>query len=376
MRLIAVFIARGWLVLTLTGSPFWVGVAVAMRGGTHIAVGMFAGVLLDRVNRRWMLFMAELGISITALAIGLLILVGRIELWHVLVASVLEGVFVAVRWPAINTMMYEAVGPKRLLNASATQMLGFNLGHIVAAAATGQLIEAFGTESAYFFATGCGLTGAFLLLFVRGSFKPQASPEKFGHALRSGLRYIWGHGSLRQLITLSFIMSLLGWSHISMMPVMARDVLGVGASGLGFLASTGALGALVATSVIAGLGDYKNKANLLMFNAATVGTMLILFALSTWYPLSLLLKAILQGGLMAFEATLLTLVQLVTSNDMRGRVQGIYSLVFGFTWLGALVMGGIATLSNAPLAIGSGGVAIVLVILFLWRPLSRVRFVD
>jgi MFS family permease len=247
MRLITIFIARGWLVLSLTDSPFWVGLAVAMRGVTHIAAGIFAGVLLDRVNRHLMLFLAELGTSLIALVIAVLILIGRIELWHILAASMLEGVFVSIRWPAINTMMYEAVGPKRLLNATATQMLGFNLGHIVAAAIAGQLIEAFGTESGYFFAAICGLTGALVLLFVRGSFKPQASSEKFGHALRSGLRYIWGHGSLRYLITLSFIMALLGWSHISMMPVMARDVLGVGASGLGFLTSAGASGALIAT---------------------------------------------------------------------------------------------------------------------------------
>ncbi len=78
--------------------------------------------------------MAELGTSFTALGIGVLILVGRIELWHILVAGMLEGAFVAVRWPAINTIMYETVGPKRLLNASALQLLGFNLGNIVASA--------------------------------------------------------------------------------------------------------------------------------------------------------------------------------------------------------------------------------------------------
>ncbi len=349
---------------------------VAARGGTQIAAGMFAGVALDRTNRRWMLLLAELGTTLTALIIGVLILMGRIELWHILVASMIEGLFVAVRWPAINTMIYEVVGPKRLLNASATQILGFNLGNLVSAAIAGQLIEAFGSAGGYFFAAACGLAGALILPFVQGSFEPKTSAETFGHALRSGLRYIWGHSSLRQLITLSFIMALLGWSHISMMSVMARDVLGVGPAGLGFLASAGAIGALVATSVVAGLGDYKNKIGLLMFSAMTTASLLILFALSPWYLLSLPLKAILQGGLMTFEAILLTLVLLQTSNNMQGRVQGVYSLVFGFTWLGGLVMGGIATLSSAPIAIGTGGLAILLVTLFFWRPLSQVGVIE
>jgi hypothetical protein len=124
--------------------------------------------------------------------------------------------------------------------------------------------------------------------------------------------------------------------------------------------------------LLAGLGDYKNKTALLKFNAFAVATMLILFALSPWYLLSLPLKAVLQGGLMAFEATLLAMVQLLTSSDMQGRVQGIYSLVFGFTWLGGLVMGSIATLSSASIAIGLGGLAILLVTLFLHRHLGTI----
>ncbi len=211
MRLITVFIARGWLVLLLTDSPFWVGLAVAVRGVIHIAVGTFAGVLLDRLNRRRMLIAAEVGTSLTALGAGVLVLTGRIELWHILVVSMLEGIFVAFRWPALNTMIYEVVGSKRLLNASASQMLGFNLGNIVASALAGQLIEVFGIASGYFFAAGCGLFGTFLLFFVRGSFRPQISTESFRNALRSGLSYIWNYNALKQLMALSFIMALLGY---------------------------------------------------------------------------------------------------------------------------------------------------------------------
>ncbi len=161
-----------------------------------------------------------------------------------------------------------------------------------------------------------------------------------------------------------------------MLPVVARDVLGVGAAGLGYLTSAGAIGALVATTLIAGLGDYRNKTNLLMINAAITSITLILFAFSTWYGLSLLLTAILMGSLMAFETTLLTMVQLLTDTNMQGRVQGIYALVFGFTWLGGLVLGTVATISTVSIAIGAGGLAVGVMTLLLWQPLSRVSFVG
>lgn len=158
-----------------------------------------------------------------------------------------------------------------------------------------------------------------------------------------------------------------------MLPVVARDVLGLDASGLGFLNAAGGIGALVTTSLIASLGNYQNKIRLLLSNAIIITIGLILFALSTSYPLSLILQAILNGALMGFETTMTATVLLVTSAKMQGRVQGVYSLLLGFAWLGGIVLGGIATISSAPLAIGLGGIAIGLTIAALWRPVQQIE---
>lgn len=377
MRLIVVFVARGWLVLTITDSPFWVGLAPALRGLTQIALGTFSGVLLDRVNRKYLLIVAEIGNSLVSLGIGVLVITGRIELWHIMVASAVEGIFISFRWPAINTMLYQTVGPDRVLNASATHILGLNLGNILASAIAGILIEAYGIGSGYLFAAGCGLISGVCVWFVRGEFRPKDMiPESFKKSLQSGLQYIWRSRSLRWVLALSFTMSLLGWSHIVMMPVMARDVLGVDAVGLGFLTTAGGIGAFIATLLIAGLGNYQNKIRLAMFCAALTAVALILFALSPWYSLSLVLKAILQGSLMSFEAILSAVVLLLTSDRMQGRVQGIYGLIFGFTWIGGVIMGSVAALGSAPLAIGLGGLAVGMVIAVLWRPLGQIKLAS
>ena len=373
MRLISIFVVRGWLVLTLTDSAFWVGAVPAFRGFTQILLGTFIGVLLDRVNRKAALFIAEVGSSLSALAIGLLLITGQVELWHIIVASVVEGVFISVRWPAINTLIVQLVGQKRVLNASAAQMLGFNVGNVVASAVAGWIVVTFGMAQGYFFAAGTGLLASLCVFFISGDFTPKpVEGESVMQAVREGLTYIRSMPSLMWLIILGFLMSLLGWSNLTMMPVMARDFLGVGADGLGFLTAAGAAGSLLSTMVIASLGNYGDKIRLVKFAGLGTAVGILLFAFTPIYTLSLGLAAVMQGALMAFEVSLTASVILLTAEKMQGRVQGIYTQVFGFTWVGGVVLGSIATFTGAPIAIGLGGLLIGLTILVLWRPMNRI----
>ena len=373
MRLISLFVVRGWLVLTLTDSAFWVGAVPAFRGFTQILLGTFIGVLLDRVNRKAALFIAEIGSSLSALAIGFLLLTGQVELWHIIVASIVEGVFISVRWPAINTLIVQLVGQKRVLNASAAQMLGFNVGNVVASAVAGWIVVTFGMAQGYFFAAGTGLLASLCVFFIGGDFTPKpVEGESVMQAVREGVAYIRSMPSLMWLIILGFLMSLLGWSNLTMMPVMARDFLGVGADGLGFLTAAGAAGSLISTMIIASLGNYGDKIRLVKFAGLSTAVGILLFAFTPIYTLSLGLVAVMQGALMAFEVSLTASVILLTAEKMQGRVQGIYTQVFGFTWVGGVVLGSIATFTGAPIAIGLGGLLIGLTILVLWRPMNRI----
>ncbi|MFK7805428.1 MAG: MFS transporter [Anaerolineae bacterium] len=373
MRLITIFVVRGWLVLTLTDSAFWVGAVPALRGFTQILLGTFIGVLLDRVNRKAALMVAEVGSSLSALAIGILLLTGQVELWHIMVASVFEGVFISVRWPAINTIIFQVVGPKRVLNASAAQMLGFNVGNVVASAVAGWIVVQFGMDIGYFFAAATGILASVCAFFISGEFQPKpAEGESVMGSVREGLNYIRTFPSLMWLIGLGFLMSLLGWSNLTMMPVMARDVLGVGADGLGFLTAAGATGSLLSTMAIASLGNYGDKVRLVKFAGLGTAVGILLFAFTPIYSLSLVLVALMQGALMAFEVSLTASVILLTAEKMQGRVQGIYTQVFGFTWVGGVVLGSIATLTSVPIAIAVGGVLIGGVILLLWRPMGQI----
>ena len=136
------------------------------------------------------------------------------------------------------------------------------------------------------------------------------------------------------------------------------------------MTAAGAAGSLIATTLIAGLGDYQNKTRLILFSGFATTLGILLFAASSSYPLSLLLMALMQGALMSFEVSITALVLLLTAERMQGRVQGIYTQVFGFTWIGGVILGTIAELSSAPLAIACGGLAIGLTLLLRSRAIS------
>jgi len=312
MRLITIFVVRGWLVLTITDSPFWVGAAPALRGLTQMCLGMFAGVLLDRVNRRTALILAEIGASLSALVVGLIVLSGEIELWHILLASVFEGICISVRWPAINTMVMQTVGPTRVLNASSTHMLGFNVGNIVASGVAGLLVTALGIGYGYLFGAFCGIISTVVLFFIQGPFQPEIQsgseqPPIF-QTIREGLAYIWNHLSL--------------------------------------------------TGIVAGLGDIKNKIQLILFCGICTTIGILLFSASASFVMALWLIFLMQAALMGFEVTITATVLLMTDTKMQGRVQGIYTQVFGFTWIGGALLGAIAEFVGAPIAIACGGLAI------------------
>ncbi len=374
MRLIGLFVVRGWLVLELTDSAFWVGAAPAVRGLVQILLGAFIGVMLDRVNRKWAMFIAEIGSSLSALAIGVLVLTGQIELWHVFAASFFEGMFIAVRWPAINNLILQTVGQKRVLNASAAQMLGFNVGNVIASALTGWIVTRFGIANGYFFAGGTGILAGLCILFIQGDYSPKnVIIEPVMDSVREGLVYIRSKPALVWLILLGFLMSLLGWSNLTMLPVLSRDYLGTGADGLGYLTAAGAIGSLASTLFIAGLGDYGDKIKLVKWAGIATTAGILLFSLSRVYAVSLGLAALMQAGLMAFEVSLTASVILLTSEKMQGRVQGIYTQVFGFTWVGGVILGSIATFTSVPFAIALGGLTIGVTLLILWRPMDQIK---
>ena len=373
MTLVTGQLAQGWLVLRITDSPLWVGLVAGIQGLGLVSFGAFGGTLVDRLDARKVLALAYLINASLVLALGVLELSGNIALWHLLVAAVFQGGCNAVQLPALNTMIYRIAGPQRLLNAIAARMMAMNLSRLVGSLAAGGLIAKFGVGSCYLYAGSSTYVAVALLLLVKGTFRDPSNREPFWHSMGQGLKYVWSNKPIRMLLLLSLAMEAFGFSHFVMIPVMARDVLHVGPSGLGYLSAASGFGAMVSTIIIASLGDYKHKGALLVATAGAAGLSLVFFALSPWFLVSLVAVTMVGGSLMAYDVSIGTVFQLLNPDAVRGRVLGLYGLTFGFTPVGGFLAGAIAFAVSAPFALSIFGVLIVANILRISRPVIRLR---
>jgi MFS family permease len=373
MSLVMSRLALGWLALDLTNSALWVGIATGVEGAGKIIWGFAAGVLVDRLDKRALLLMGQLLFGVLGLIMGMLILLHQVAMWNVLIVAFLLGAADATLAPAANAITYQVVGRERVMNASAVNMLGFNLARTIGAALAGILIERSGLGACYLVMGGLACLGALPMIGIRGDFRSTASHAPFWRALRAGLRYTWHDGALRRVLGLSMIVEAFGFSHYTMISVIARDVLKVGAEGYGYLSAAGGIGASLGTLALASLGDVKQKGRLMWAVTTSAGVGIILFALSRSYPLSLLL-ALCNGAVLAsYDALMQAVVQLLTPDAMRGRVLSLYVLTFGFTSVGGTVVGLIASAAGAPLAISLGGGVIVAYLLWITDTMGHLQ---
>ena len=363
----------GWLVLELTDSAWWVGVAAAMDGVGKILVGMFAGVLLDRRNKRSALILSQLAFGAGAVLLGVLVAIGAAPIAVVLAFAFALGGLDSIAPSAYNAITYQVVGRARITNASASNMFGFNAARFVGGALIGRVLESWGVGPGYWLTGGFALAGVLPLFAVSGTFRSEQAPEPFWRSLADGLRFSWRDRELRRVLGLSAVMELFAFSHFTMIPVLARDVLRVGAEGLGWLTAASGIGAAVGTGALAMRGDLCRKGALMWGMCLAAALSLIAFAASPWYALSLVLAAVVGGVLAAYDTLMQALVQLLTPDHVRGRVLSLYVLTFGFTSLGGYVAGSIAGVLGAPIAIGVGS---GLVICYLVGLANRIRLLQ
>jgi MFS family permease len=357
----------GWLALSLTDSPFWVGLVSGLMGAGQLTFGLLAGVLVDRLDRRVTLLGVYLCNGLVMAGMAALALSGRLAPWHLLVAALANGALISVQIPAMNTIIYQMVGRERMMNASAAQTLSFNTARIVGSTLAGVLIAGYGAGWAYLAGAGAVGLSAVIILSVRGTFRSGAPQSKFWEAARAGVRYVWTRGPLRRLLYLSAVVEGFGFSHYALVPVMARDVLHAGAAGLGALSTAAGVGAFGGTFLMFALSTARHKARLLQAADAAAGLLLVLFALSPWYPASLALALLLGMALTTHDILLQTLVQLLTTDEVRGRTFGVFGLTFGFNSTGGFAGGTLAAVAGAPAAIAAGGGVILAAVLGLLR---------
>ena len=350
------WVVQGWLTLTVTDSPFWLGAAIGVWGLGMMCFSIPGGVLADTLDRRGLSASAAVARGVLMGLLAVPIFLDQVQLWHILVVSFLVGIGEAVAAPAFTALTLDVVGKGRLLAANAANFAALGVAGVVMPISTAAVVNTWGIAWAFVAsATMFTLGGAFLSVLSRpdSSAAPtdSTSPRRQAGwpALKQGVAYVFSTPVVRTLILMGLVGELFGWAHVTMLPAMARDVLGTGVSGFGYLASAGFLGMLVSTLVISSLGDVRKKGRFMVIGGVGFTVFVILFALSRSFPLSLALLATAYGLGAMYEVSLNTLVQTVVPDEMRGRVISFQALTWGVNGVSGFHTGAIASRLGPPL---------------------------
>ncbi len=367
-------VTRGWLVYELTGSALLLGVATALRSLPLLLLGVWGGVFADRFDRRKLLLAVEGAALFLDLGLALLVLSGLVQVWHVLLTAVFSGTAMSFTQPARQAYIADLVDRRRLLNAIALNSGAHNLTRTLGPALAGFVIASAG--AGYSYVAQAILWGwAFLwTLSIRASTgSNRARSTNMWHELLEGFDYVRGQPVILALLLVALIPTLLAQPHLAMVPIFARDILEAGPEGLGILMACSGAGALVGTLGVAASGDPQRKGGLMLGGLSLFGLGLAAFASSSWLIASALALAVAGAAQSVYRAMNVGLLQTQAAEEMRGRIMSFYLLDRGVGPAGALLMGTLAEVGGAPLAVFlTGGSCFLLAgSIFLLAPALR-----
>ncbi len=351
--------AQQWLVYRLTGSPLALGTVMFMGSLPAMLFSLFAGVLVDRADKRRLLVGLQTAMMILALVLAALTFTGVVEYWHLLVLAALLGLVNTLDMPTRQAFTVEMVGKEDLMNAIALNSSMFNGARLIGPAVAGLLVAAIGEAPAFLF-NGLSYLAviAGLLLMRLPPFEPKPGRLRPLADLKEGLGYLVGDRGTLALVLVAAVPSVFGFPATTLLPVIARDVLGLGADGFGGLLSAIGLGALIGAISLAALGHYRAKGRLLTAATFVYSMALAGAAFSRVLPVTLAALALAGWGMITQLATTNTLVQLHVPDALRGRVMSAYLwAVVGLAPLGSLIFGSLAEAWGAPTALLTGACA-------------------
>jgi predicted MFS family arabinose efflux permease len=359
-------LAENWLVLTLTSSAFYLGLDSFLQQLPILLFTLIGGVVADRYDRRRTLLTSQFVQMFSACMLAILLYTGVVQIWHILALSFLTGCAQSFGGPAYQSLIPSIVGKEDLTNAIALNSIQFNIARFIGPLLAGAALAALGrwglgesSAMAVIFSLN-GLSflvviASLLALHVR--HVPGTRAHSLTQELRIGLTYVRGEKTVLGLLVLSGLATFLGFPLTTLLPVFARDVFGQGVEGYSTMMAFSGAGAIVGALVVAWLGKHGRMGLSTLLLMTVYGALVILFAVSRALWLSHVLLFVAGACQMIVFSTLISLVQLIAPNEMRGRVMSIYLVAFrGGMPLGSLVGGYFASLISAPIVLVINGI--------------------
>jgi MFS family permease len=369
-------LATSWLVYRLTGSAFLLGVVGFAGQIPTFIFAPFAGVWIDRLDRRQVLLVTQILAMIQSLALAALTLARHINIQEIIWLSAFQGLINAFDMPARQAFLVQMVEDKQDLgNAIALNSSMVNVARLVGPSLAGAVIAVSG-EGSCFLIDGISyiaVIGSLVAMRLQsGIVKPSA--DSMLAQLKEGWAYVSGFAPVRTILLLFAVVSLMGWPFTILMPIFAGRILKGGPHTLGFLMGAVGIGALVSAISLALRKSVLGLGRMIPIATASLGVGLILFGMSRILRLSLLLMLVCGFGMMQQMAASNTIIQTIVEDRKRGRVMSFYAMAFvGMAPFGSLLAGGLAHAIGAPRTVMLSGICCVAGAAWFWTQLPIIR---
>ena len=365
-------VGQSWLVLELTNSPFRLGLIGALQFGPILLFSFLSGAISDRVRKRRLLLGTQTALMLQAFTLAVLVWSGHVQFWHVAVLAALYGLATTLDMPSRQSYIAHLVPRGDLMNAIALNSAVFNGARVVGPALAGLLVARYGTAAAFVLNGASFIAVIAALAAIRTEGAP--SPRR-GIGLRAeiaeGVRYAAGTPRVALVMSLLVVVSLFVINMSVLVPLIAREVLHEGAHGFGLLMASLGLGAMAGALAVAALAGGRPPLGMVVGPARAAAGLLLLLSTARHFGTTAAVLVALGFAQIVFMTSCNTTVQIAVPDELRGRVMGLYALVFaGMTPIGALIMGTVAEhwgVSRACAVGGSAGLVLILALTIGWR---------
>jgi MFS family permease len=370
-------VGQGWLVRDLSADPISLGLVSLASAVPMIVLTPLGGAFADRFPRRRLLLLTQLGMLVQRLVLAGLTLSGRVELWHLFVLAAASSMLLAVDNPTRHALLPDLVTPEQLPSAVTLNSVVWSGAALMGPAMGGMLLGPFGPGGLFLVNAALGVVMVYTVASIEGVHDElDVRPDPILPGVVNGLSYASRDGLTRAVLLLLVLGSLFGRSYQTLMPIFARDVLGVGPEGYGLLLAAPGGGAILGAFGLAALRAPRRPDHLMLGGFAAFCLLVLLFSVSRIFLLDVVW--LLAGGACSaiFMASGSTLLQLHSPRELRGRVMSLATVAnIGMSQLGGLVSASVATAVGAPGAVGAGAVAALMLGLLVglapgWRSVA------
>ncbi len=358
-------VAQGWLIYRLSHSAFLLALDQFLGGIPIFLFSLIGGVIADRAERRKILLGSQYVQMGSAALLTVLVATGTVQVWHILCLSFVSGLAQAFGGPAYQALIPTLVDRDDMPNAIALNSIQFNTAVTIGPALAGQALAKLGETWCFGLNAISFLAPIITLSVISARFVPESTRESMLSSLKEGIKFVRKQNSMEALIVLAFCMTALSMPMRTYIPVFVKDIFHRGPETYGNLLSLMGLGSICGSLIIAERGNMNNKGRFALSVLICLGAGISVFSFSRSLPLSYAMLVLVGASMMAVFATVTSLVQLIVTNEMRGRVMSVYNCAFrGGMPMGNLLSGWLVPVFTAPVVLGVNGVVLILVALY------------